>query len=76
MNEIDELRFKAGFNAGYLLSEFEPVMLNMILANIQNDNSFTSGMQSGQLEYQTYLSTQELIKFRINKNKDKDIREL
>jgi len=76
MIEMDELRFKAGFNSGYLFAEFEPEMLKMILNNIKADISFILGMQSGQLEYQTYLETQELTKLRSIKSRDGDSRDL
>ncbi|MBK7357723.1 MAG: hypothetical protein IPI45_13735 [Saprospiraceae bacterium] len=74
--ELNEKQFVSGFNSGFVLAEHEPAMLNILLTNIRPTNSYITGLQSGQKEYQTYKANIELSNLRIAKNRDSDLREL
>lgn len=50
--EHDEKQFFRGFNDGYVLAEFEPLMLTVLLKNIQPFNSYISGISFGQKEFE------------------------
>lgn len=76
MTKIDEKSFITGFNAGYLLEEYEPLTLNKVLKNIHPTNPFVSGLILGQKEYQVYRSINELALLRKSKDRNIDFREL
>lgn len=59
--ELNEQQFITGFNSGYLLAKYEPVMLTSLLKDIRPTTSYIQGMTYGQREYE-----QELMKDRLN----------
>lgn len=74
--ELNEQQFITGFNSGYLLAKFEPVLLKILLKGIHPNTLYINGLSSGQREYE-----QEQTKNRLNDvkrlrsknlNKDKD----
>jgi hypothetical protein len=70
--EKNEKQFISGFNAGYLMAEYEPQMLTTLLKSVQPVNSYISGMTFGQKEYElesTKTRIGELDNLR-NKNKE------
>lgn len=73
---LNENQFTAGFNAGYLLAEYEPKMLTVLLKEIQPENSYITGMSSGQKEYeleQLKSNLNELEQLRHQGRKERDI---
>ncbi|HRG68438.1 MAG TPA: hypothetical protein PLS73_06295 [Saprospiraceae bacterium] len=75
--ELNEKQFISGFNSGYLLAKFEPLILSALLKNIQPINSYVSGILSGQKEYelnQVNSQINELGRFRqkVRNEKERD----
>ncbi len=73
--EINEKQFITGFNAGYLLAEYEPQILTALLNNMQPVNSYISGLSFGQKEYeldQTRDDLSELNMLRQKSRKEQD----
>lgn len=64
--EIDESKFFKGFNAGYFLAKFEPKVLLDLLDQIRPINSYISGMNLGQKEFQ----------FEIDKSKIEELKSI
>jgi len=73
--ELNEKQFIAGFNSGYLLAEYEPVLLTSLLSNISPINSYISGMSFGQKEFELEHRLDEISKLRNGLNRSKDSRE-
>jgi len=48
--EFNEKQFISGFNAGFLLAEYEPFMLSTIIKNLHPIISYISEMKFGQKE--------------------------
>lgn len=72
MMEINEL-FVKGFNDGYVLANHEPNLLNSILHNISPTNSYVSGLNSGQKEFELETNVHDLAKLRQSRNQDRDL---
>lgn len=76
MMELNEKQFIIGFNAGYLLAEYEPKIITVLLEQIRPVNSYISGMCLGQKEFeleQTKSHLNKLRKLRQNNREEKDV---
>ncbi|MBK8241853.1 MAG: hypothetical protein IPK88_20290 [Saprospiraceae bacterium] len=58
--EIDESKYIKGFNAGYFLSKYEPKVSLELLEHIHPINSYISGMNFGQKEFQIEIDKNQL----------------
>lgn len=58
--ELNEKEFIAGFNSGYLIAEYEPLILTALLKQIHPINSYIYGMSLGQKEYELEVSKIQL----------------
>lgn len=70
--ELNQEQFRVGFNCGYLLAAYEPIILAALLKNVQLDNSYLLGISLGWkqfdlIRYQRELD--ELRDLRLNKEK-------
>lgn len=50
--EKEEQQFVKGFNNGYLLARYEPVLTSQIAKTLQPDNDYLSGFLSGKEEFE------------------------
>lgn len=73
MMEINEKLFIKGFNDAYILASHDPNLLNAILHNISPINSYVSGLNSGQMEFELEKNVHDLAKLRQSRNQDKDL---
>ncbi|MBK8296880.1 MAG: hypothetical protein IPK91_06300 [Saprospiraceae bacterium] len=74
--DIEEIQFIVGFNNAYILAQYEPKMLALLLKDIRPINSYLSGMSSGQREYElgyTNKSLNDLGKIRQKYRDEKNI---
>jgi hypothetical protein len=76
MTELENAKFVAGYNAGYLLEQYEPKLLDKVLYDVKSNSAYISGLHSGQQEFQISKTSLELSNIRRNKEKGKDQREL
>lgn len=74
--ELNEKQFIKGFNAGYLLAEYEPQILTALLKQIHPVNSYISGMAYGQKEYKLEYSSEKLRELERLRKADRDERSL
>lgn len=58
--KIDESKFFKGFNAGYFLAKFEPNVLLDLFDQIRPINSYISGMNLGQKEFQFEIDNSKI----------------
>lgn len=62
--ELNEKKFIAGFNSGYLLAKYEPQMLTVLLKSVQPINAYIAGISFGQKEYELGKSKSHLDELR------------
>lgn len=74
--ELNDIQFISGFNSGYLLAKYEPKLLDSILKNIQTVNSYLTGLNLGQKEFEMEKATNEITKLRDSKSLDRNLKEL
>ena len=70
--ELNEKQFITGFNAGYLLAEYEPQILRTLLKQIRPVNSYIEGMTFGQKEYELLTTISHLNQLGHIRQKEKD----
>lgn len=70
--ELNEQQFIKGFNHGYVLCEYEPKMLNILLKSIEPINSYISGMSWGQKEYELELAKSNLNEMDQHRQKSRN----
>lgn len=75
MTQSNENLFIKGFNQGYLLAQYEPDLLTSLLKNINQVNSYLSGLSFGQKEFVIEQATSEIYKLRNSKKIEKESRE-
>ncbi|MCI1266520.1 MAG: hypothetical protein LKG19_08080 [Saprospiraceae bacterium] len=74
--EINETKFIKGFNTGYFLAKYEPKVLMDVLEHIHPINSYISGMNFGQQEFQIEVDKshlKELKSIRHQKDNSRDL---
>jgi len=49
--EQNEEQFVSGFNNGYLLAKFEPLLISQLLINAKPVNNYIKGLSCGQNEF-------------------------
>lgn len=74
---MNEQQFIRGFNNGYLLAKYEPLMLTAFLKDLEPQNSYIHGISYGQREYeneqiQSKLKELKDVKDRTDLGRDKD----
>ena len=74
--EIDESKFFKGFNAGYFLAKFEPKLLLDLLDQIRPINSYISGMNLGQKEFQFETDKSKIEELKIIRHQKDNSRDL
>lgn len=74
--EIDESKFIKGFNAGYFLAKYEPKVLLNLLEHIHPINSYISGMNFGQKEFQFDIDKSQLEELKSIRHLKENSREL
>ncbi|MBK7800064.1 MAG: hypothetical protein IPJ53_13255 [Saprospiraceae bacterium] len=72
MMELNEKQFISGFNSGYLLAEYEPQILTVLLKNTQTVNSYLSGMSCEKKEYELLQSKGHLNELNQIRQKTRD----
>ncbi|MEI9911352.1 MAG: hypothetical protein WDO71_17830 [Bacteroidota bacterium] len=50
--ENQDNQYAKGFNAGYLLSQHEPQLLNQLLKGTNDDSQYLQGLKMGKKQYQ------------------------
>ncbi|MBK6354265.1 MAG: hypothetical protein IPF46_12950 [Saprospiraceae bacterium] len=74
MTENNENQFIRGFNQGYVLAQFEPDVLTLILKNYKPINSYFSGLSFGQKEFILDQTFNAISYLRKSKTLEKDSR--
>lgn len=74
--DINEKLFITGFNSGYLLAEFEPQLLILLLNNVQPNNSYMRGIFAGQKEFELGKETDKLDTLKMLRQKKRDEKSL
>ena len=70
MKEFDEKMFIKGFNAGYLLAKYEPILSLKIVKENYQDNSYFYGLVNS-IEF--YIQESQLSKINSLRNKEKQV---
>jgi hypothetical protein len=70
--EMNKKKFITGFNAGYILAEFEPQILASLLKNINPINSYISGLLLGEKEFQSQQRNDHLTELEQIRQKNRD----
>ncbi len=75
MEEKISITYLKGFNDGYLLSKFEPVLLSGILKVENPTNEFIKAVKAGhkQFELEKSLAAIKQAKDKAHKNKDNEV---
>jgi len=66
-----EKLYQKGFNAGYLLSQHEPVLIEKILKSNNKDNEYFEGLLFGKKEYDREVFREELKQTRERNQREK-----
>ena len=71
MSNQEKLYIK-GFNSGYLLAKYMPVLLTKIVKNVSPTNDFVEGLFSGKQEYELEYSRTQLDELNLLRNKSEN----
>lgn len=71
--EYKEKQFISGFNSGYLLADFEPRLLTILLKDLPTSNSYIAGILCGQIENEMMQNKIKMNEFEQLRNKLHDI---
>ncbi|MBK8245335.1 MAG: hypothetical protein IPK88_18055 [Saprospiraceae bacterium] len=71
-----ESKYIKGFNAGYFLAKYEPKVLLELLEHIHSINSYISGMNFGQKEFQFEIDNSQLEKLKYIRHQKDNSRDL
>ena len=71
MSNQEKLYIK-GFNSGYLLAKYMPVLLTKIVKNVSPTNDFVEGLFSGKEEYELEYSRTQLDELNLLRNKSEN----
>ena len=65
--EQQNTRYQEGFNNGYLLAKYEPLLLDKLAKQLSSENDYLEGIFDGKGEY-------DIERFQIETNELKNIR--
>ena len=69
----EEQLYKKGFNAGYLIAQYEPKLLGKLEGQVRTSNEFLLGVTEGAREFRLEISKQqitELNNIRVSRDKN------
>jgi hypothetical protein len=68
----NEKNYTVGFNNGYLIAKFEPLLTEKITQNLQPNNEYLEGFFSGKEEYEHEKSLEQFNELQRLRNGSKD----
>ena len=61
-----------GFNSGYILAKYEPLLLGKVLPKRHSENEFVTGLQSGKEEFEQEKARNILDELKILRDQSFD----